>query len=149
MKRALPWILLAASVAFNIFFVVGMIRAHDRHGAMRTPEERARCLADKLDMDAEQRAKCLEWQRDVAADRKAFEKTMAESGRREAFWAEIVKDEPDDAALKAFIESSHGVEGRRQFVRRLRELMQMLRPEQRQRAAAFFSRHRGRRRRRE
>jgi len=149
MKKALPWILLAASVAFNVFFVAGMIRAHYRHGRTRTPEGRAHRLADKLDMDAQQRAKCVAWEKGVAADRKAFEEKMAESGRREAFWAEIVKDEPDEAALEEFVQGSHGVEGRRQFVRHMRDLMQMLRPEQRQRAAEFFNRHHDRRRRRE
>ena len=143
MKKALPWILLTASVAFNVLFLVGTFRARRRHGLVRTPEGRARLLADKLDMDAQQRAECMTLEKKVAAERDAFcKKRLAQ---RETFWAEIVKDQPNDVVLEEFIQSSLSAERRQRFVKYMRELMQMLRPEQRQRAAKLFKSHRRRR----
>ena len=145
MKKTLPWILLAASVAFNVFVLVGMLRAHSRPRRMKTPEGLARRLAEELEMDAQQEAECIAWARKVSAARTAFEKGIDE--RHQKFWAEIVKDHPDEAVLQEFLQSQ-GADPRRRFVSHMRDLMKILRPEQRRQAAEFFSKYHCRRRRR-
>jgi len=136
MKKTLPWVLLAVSFAFNIFFLVGMIRAQRHHALVMTPEGRARLLAQKLGMDADQSARCLALEKEISAERDALsEKTRPQY---EAFWAEIVKDHPDEATLEEFVQGASGADRRRCLVRHMRGLMQILRPEQRQQAADFF-----------
>jgi len=146
-RKAIPWILLSISLAFNVFFVVGMRRAHRHRRLVETAEGRVQLLAEKLDMDAEQRAKWLALEKGVWAEHQAFKKEIA--AQVDAFWSEMIKDKPDASALQAFVQSAPGPQRRRRFVEHMQGLMAILRPEQRQRAAEFFKRHhprRGRRR---
>jgi len=82
MKKALPWLLLTASIAFNIFFVVGMIQARRSQQLVRSPEGRAGLLADKLGMDAAQHAEFLALEKKNFEQRNDFKKTRHEKQKR-------------------------------------------------------------------
>ena len=57
------------------------------------------------------------------------------------FWTEIIKDNPDETVLQAFVQNAPGPKRRQRFVGHMRGLMKILRPEQRERAATLFKRH--------
>ena len=137
----LPWILLALSLALNLFFVGGVfwVRGHG-HGAMG-PAERFERIAKQLTLDAKQRA---------AFD--AFVKTVRTKARElretnqplvEEAWQDFAKAQPDEAAVDKLFETA--ATNRRNFQleagRALRAFLGTLSEEQR---AAFIARVRSR-----
>ena len=139
MKTKMPWILLAVSVAFNVFFVAGMVMGRRHREPDKSPERQVQLLTRKLDLDEGQRAQCLALEENVAADHEALKKEfLAEFDK---FWAEIIKDNPDETVLQAFVQNAPGPKRRQRFVDHMRGLMKILRPEQRERAAKLFKRH--------
>lgn len=136
MNKKWPWILLAVSVAFNLFFVVGAVRHHRRFRRVRTPEGRAERFAEQLGLDAEQRTAFFAWDESFRQARAQMGKGRRE--RAEGLWAELVKDEPDQAVLREFMEGKSDPDRRRRLVEKNLELMRILRPEQRQRAAGLI-----------
>ena len=90
MKAKVPWILLAVSLAFNIFFTVGYVRAWGRMTRCRGFKGRARIIARKLNLDDEQ-------QQDFENILSEFEELRKQRApQRDAFMAELIKDEPDE-----------------------------------------------------
>lgn len=130
MKTKWVWILLCVSVVFNALFTAGFLRARSHAHQSKTFESRARRIAQHLDLDTEQQ--------------KIFDRllaqTMEERTRlheeikpmREQFLAELVKDEPDQAVLQAYLGQDHHKKRRELMIRQIGELMKVLRPEQRQ-----------------
>ena len=51
MRRTLPWLLLTVSAAFNVFFLVGYLRARAETRRPRTFRQRVLEMAEKLDLD--------------------------------------------------------------------------------------------------
>ena len=138
MKKWLPWVLLAVSVAFNIFLVAGMLAARARHRHMRTPEGRAEVVADKLDMDDQQRAAYAELVKQSEAGRESdHQRRRAEYQR---LWAELAKDDPDERVLEEFVQTPGSSQRRKRFLEHARGLMKILRPEQRERVAKVMER---------
>ena len=96
MKTKVPWVLLAVSLAFNVFFAVGYFQAKDRMAKRRGFKGRARIIARKLKLDDRQQ--------------QAFEGILGEFDQlrkdrvphRDAFLAELIKDEPDEKVLEEF-----------------------------------------------
>jgi len=129
MKRKILTTLLAASLAFNVCFAAGYLQAKAHIEMTRTPEGRAELFLRKLDLDEEQMAEVRRLRDAYFAEwRQRMEAKRAEYDR---FWTEIVKDDPDEAALETFIQSASGVEIRARFVRYMRDFMKVLRPDQR------------------
>jgi uncharacterized membrane protein len=100
----LPWILLALSLALNLFFVGGVVWMRSQgHGPM-APAERVERLVKRLSLDADQRA---------AFDR--FVKTIRMKARdlRETneplideAWQDFAKAQPDEAAVDKLFEAA-------------------------------------------
>ena len=130
MKTKGLWILLCVSVVFNALFAAGFLRARSHAHQFKSFEGRAKRIAQRLELDAEQQ--------------KVFDRllaqTMEERTRlheeikpmREKFLAELVKDEPDQAVLQAYLGQDHHTKRRELMIRQIGELMKILRPEQRQ-----------------
>ncbi|MHC5039596.1 MAG: Spy/CpxP family protein refolding chaperone [Planctomycetota bacterium] len=142
MKVAVPLFLLAVSGAFNIFFVVGM--AMKPHPPMKPhgPERRADFFTRELELDEEQKEAFLRVDREFHSER--MRRGEEHKGHFEKALSELVKDEPDEAVLTKFIESEDPVNPRRHFVKHMRSIMKILRPDQRKKAAEIFRRGRGR-----
>lgn len=137
MKKWLPWALLAISGAFNVFFAVGAFLAHARRERFRSPEFRAKFLADELGMDEKQRAAYLELCKRLDEEKeKAF---YARATEERKLWEELAKDEPDEDKLKGLILTFHR-EHAEFFLEHARALAGILRPEQRKRLAEVMGR---------
>ena len=136
MKKTLPWILLALSLAFNVSFVLGMFHARHHRGLPKTTEGRVELFAGMLELDKQQIERFRVLDKKVSVGRDAFKEKMRE--RSEQFWVEIVKDNPDEAVLNEFTQPGPRVGHRQKFVQHMREFIAILRPDQRRKAAEFF-----------
>ncbi|HXG61590.1 MAG TPA: hypothetical protein VNO22_09455 [Planctomycetota bacterium] len=125
--------LLAASVAFNAFFVAGYVRSRDEVRRAATPQGRLEVIADRLDLDADQRrefeALRAEW------IQKALEVRRPYLADLDAFWAEMMKDAPDAARLAELQKKALDVRVKAGEVSLayVRAFMVRLRPDQRER----------------
>lgn len=94
MRRRLPWILFALSLAANLFFVIGVGTTYlTERKLAESPEQRIAFLADRLDLSPEQR-------QDLRALREAVRQrwTGMRGGprnRRAALMAEVVRPDFD------------------------------------------------------
>ena len=126
MKRKLPLILLVISLAFNAFFIGGFFWAKDKMAKARSREGRARMIAEKLDLDDAQN-KVFE---DLLA---RYMKLREEKGpRREAFWTEMLKDEPDRQKLVDFMVGEEADNHRLEMLTLIEKFIGSLRAEQRE-----------------
>jgi uncharacterized membrane protein len=132
MRARLPWILLALSVALNVFFVGGAIWMKSRvgRGWMR-PAERIEAAAKDLNLDGRQRDAL----QDFLATLRTRSHQLREKNRPliDTAWTELAKAEPDEAVLdRAFDE---GTANRRAFQldtsRALHQFLRTLSDEQR------------------
>jgi hypothetical protein len=136
MKSFLFWLLFAASGAFNVFFVAGMVMMHRGPPGPPGPEDRAAFLARRLDLDEAQQSALLEleWKAEEEKDRIASE----QDARFAKLIDELTKEEPREEILKEFIESGSASARDQYFVDYIRAVMKILRPEQRGKAAEWF-----------
>ena len=131
MKTKLPWILLAASIGFNIFFAAGYVRSQQLAERLTTPEGRAEVMAERLSFDEKQ----MEVLRQVA-DRLKKEADQAREANRdnmEAFWTELDRGDPDSEKVMDLMDKSEGRlhEYRKSQVRGMIEIARSLKPDQR------------------
>lgn len=139
MKAILPWFLFAVSAAFNVLFVVGMATRPQQHAGRPSPEERTAFFARKLELDEGQRSAFLELEKKAGEERSRVDR---ERGQQfDALMKELVKEGPDEAAVKEFIKAGNSTNKGERFVDYMRAVMKILRPEQRAKAADVF-RHR-------
>lgn len=133
MKAKVPWILLAVSLAFNVFFAagyvffaVGYFQAKGRMARRRGFKGRARIIARKLDLDDRQQ--------------QAFENVLGEfdqlrkdrAPQRDAFMAELIKDEPDEKVLEEFMAGEAATTRRLAKLALMRKFIRLLTPQQRE-----------------
>ena len=103
-SRTLPWVLLALSLALNAFFLGGHVygRVHHRDFA-HYEADRARYLGEQLGLSDTQ----------IAAFRQMREKTRdlrrnvfgSNREHRTAMWAELAKEQPDQAEIDRRLEA--------------------------------------------
>jgi len=125
MKTRLPWILLAVSVVFNAFFLAGFLRARSEAEKPRTFQEKADRMAARLDLDPQQKAQFENIVDEF--DRLRKERTP----EREAFLAELVKEDPDEKTLENYVTGEAADEYRLKKLSLARQFVALLRPEQR------------------
>jgi len=132
----LPWILLALSLALNLFFIGGVFWMRSQwHGPMG-PAERIERVAKQLTLDADQRAA---FERFVRAIRmKARDLRETNQPLIDEAWQDFAKAEPDEAAIDKLFEAA--ANNRRSFQietgRALRAFLAVLNEDQR---AAFIA----------
>ena len=126
MKAKAPWILLAVSLAFNVFFAVGYGQAKGRMAKSRGFKGRIRIIARKLNLDDRQQ--------------QAFESILGEfdqlrkdrAPQRDAFMAEMIKDKPDEKLLEEFMAGEAATTRRLANLALMRKFIGMLTPQQRE-----------------
>ncbi len=127
-----PWlgILLALSVVFNVFFIVGYYRASTQPQTRPSFEQRARQMAQQLGLDAGQQksfdellAQTIEQRSQLKAETKPL---------RDRLFEELVKDHPDQAVIDEFLEDDRFKQRRRFMITQMQKLMTILTPQQRQ-----------------
>ena len=135
MKARLPWLLVAVSVVFNAFFLIGFLQARAEAERPRTFLEKAHRMAERLDLDEQQMAQ--------------FEHLVDEFGRlreqrapdRDAFLAEMVKEDPDEKVLENYVAGEAAIEYRLNRLSLTRKLVGLLTPEQRERFSEMIQKH--------
>jgi uncharacterized membrane protein len=126
----LPWILLALSLALNLFFVGGVFWVRSQHGPMG-PAERVERLAKQLTLDANQRTafeRFVQTIRLKARDLRETNQPLVDEA-----WQDFAKAQPDEAAVDKLFEAA--ANNRRNFQveagRALRAFLITLNEEQR------------------
>ena len=130
MKIRWLWVLLCVSVVFNVLFAIGYVRAQANAGQKWSFEQRARWIADHLDLDTDQQRAFDSLLEETLAKRAQLRQGM--KPWREKFFAELVKDQPDEAVLGEFLEQDHFKVRRQLMIEQIRKLMTILKPSQRQ-----------------
>ncbi|HXV23362.1 MAG TPA: Spy/CpxP family protein refolding chaperone [Alphaproteobacteria bacterium] len=103
MKRWLPWVLLAVSLALNIFFVAGFFWTRSAIAMWHDPERRVELVADRLDLTEPQRAQFR--QAMEALKSKGFPGREGRRQMRREIIDMALKPDPDRAAILARMET--------------------------------------------
>lgn len=140
MRARLPWILLAVSVALNIFFLGGAFWVRMHHGPHGEPggdpERRISAISKELSLNETQRG---------ALER--FVRSARQGGRQlreknepviQQSWRELAKDNPDDAVIeRGFAEATANRQAYQMEVSRsMRQFLATLSPDQREKFLA-------------
>ena len=125
MKR-LPWILLAISVAFNIFVAVGYVRWQSSLKNAATFKSRCNLMADKLGLTDEQKARFQAIQDQMEQIRQAH------ASGRDGFWNELLKDKPDPNTLREYVAGEAAVKYRLDRLELMQKFVQLLTPAQKE-----------------
>ncbi|MEW6366793.1 MAG: Spy/CpxP family protein refolding chaperone [Acidobacteriota bacterium] len=132
MRLKAVWVVLAASVCFNVFFAIGFLRARAVIRKMETPEGRAEIVAERLSLSPQQRLQ-------YDAMRSAINAILAANRKingahMNTFWSEVIRDHPDSAILSSAIEAA--LEGQKaarvQMAEQVKHFMTALTPAQRE-----------------
>ena len=129
MKTKWVWLLLCVSIVFNALFTAGFLRAKSHAHQFKTFEGRAKRIAQRLELDAQQQKVFDQLLAQTMEERAKLHETI--KPMREKFLAELVKDEPDQAVLQAYLDQNHHKKRKKLMIRQISELMKILRPEQR------------------
>ncbi len=131
MRKRLPWILLALSVALNVSFVAGFLHVRSVLRSLQTPEGRAQWAADRLKLEGPQRATLQRVSREWTLKMRELQQAHADD--LDAFWAEMVRGE-ETAATRASLERLLEVQrtGTVRSLEDLRRILKDLNPDQRQ-----------------
>ena len=95
-------ILLIISVSFNVFFILGYARTRHVVKTLKTPEGRAEFVSKKLKLNQEQKAAFFQLGKKIGIEKLKM-KTQY-SKEVEAFWQELLKNNPDPQKISAALE---------------------------------------------
>lgn len=110
MKTKVLSILLAVSLAFNVFFTIGYFQAKKRMQLAHSPQGRMELLAKRLNLDEEQYKNFQQRRRSMGS-------------KRQVFLDELIKAKPDRKLLESFA---------LERIALMQEFMRDLSPEQKQ-----------------
>ena len=131
-RRRLPWVLLALSLALNLFFIAGALWFHFHQPLWRmTPEERVERMSAELHLDDAHKETFRRYFRQLGA-RMLLMRTEVQPLIGDA-WAEIGKPQADEAKIDKLFDQA--ADTRRRFQRELTSqtlaFLATLTPEQR------------------
>ena len=137
MKLKLPWILLVISLAFNAFFLIGFTQARKQIERAKTFRGRTEAIAKQLNLDPQQ-------YENFTRIRDEFEQLLRQlTEKRQEFFAELVKDHPDQKVVDAFRSGDSVKQLRLQVLDRIESFFGILRPEQRQKLVELVRKQAG------
>ena len=124
------------SLLFNVFFIVGYYGKDKSCKKRHTPQRRVEQLAKELDLDKKQQEEILAL---FIKESDRFKGVM-ESKRNEIkkIWNELCKENPDQKIIDDFINSDSKYNRHKHIVERTRELIRILRPDQRVKAGEML-----------
>lgn len=136
--RVLPWVLLALSLALNLFFIGGHVYTRSLvHRLGESRLERTTLMAERLGLTAEQKAAFNGLQAKYRARAVGYRGAAREAA--EKIWAELAKAKPDQAVvdrnLKALFDNRYELQ--REASRYTIEFMAGLQPAQKERFLAL------------
>lgn len=130
-SRNLLLVLLLVSVGFNLFFIAGYRRARSTLDKLKTDRGHIQLLSRQLHFTPEQEAKLVTIREGLQKDAAALNK--AHSPEIDAFWDEMVRDNPDLDKLLELEQplAEKRLEMRHRMIGRMLEAFGCLTPEQR------------------
>jgi Spy/CpxP family protein refolding chaperone len=145
MRTKLPWILLALSVALNVFAVAGFLYAKHRHESRMMDRSFVMAATRDLDLNAAQKEALEKMRADIRKSSSDIRDEMRPL--RRDLLVELGKDQPDFAAVDRKIDDLGDVQGKRfkAMVRAVHDFQQTLTPEQRAAFRKAMSDHMARR----
>ena len=136
MKPKLPWILLVISLAFNAF-LIGSAQTRKQIERAKTFRVRTEAIAKQLNLDPQQ-------YENFTRIRDEFEQLVRQlTEKRQEFFAELVKDHPDQKVVDAFRSGDSVKQLRLQVLDRIQSFFGILRPEQRQKLVELVRKQAG------
>jgi uncharacterized membrane protein len=129
----LPWVLLALSLALNLFFIGGVFWVRNQAAqANLTPPERFAMVASQLSLDANQKAAFQRFVRDMRMRTRQLRETN--QPLIQETWEELAKTKPDDALIDHNLDeaASNRHSYQLETSHALRTFLAALSPEQRQ-----------------
>lgn len=145
--RALPWALLAVSLALNVFFVGGHVYgryyAHEFYRAGHWHRgERVRAGIERMNLSDEQRQAFRQMRKDVRERGRSLRE--ANRDHRQALWREMAAESPDDQTIEGLLRSmaDNRLAFQLEATRMARAFMAGLSPEQRAAFVEMARRHR-------
>ena len=136
MKSRLPWILVLASLTFNVLFVAGFVGARSDAAKPRNYRDRFKRIAEKLDLDEQQ------WQAVEQFLDKRAKLRKDRAPQRDALLAEIVKEKPDKKALEESVLGEAARDYRLARLALMQEFIAVLRPQQREKYVELIRKRR-------
>ena len=136
MKSRLPWLLAAASLAFNVLFILGFVQARSDVAKSETFSGRMELMARKLDLDQQQRQAFDQFLHKMQLLRKD------RTPQTDALFAEIIKGKPDKKVIEEFVLGKATGEHRLAKFELWQEFIAALRPEQRERFVELIKKRR-------
>ncbi len=134
MKLPWIWILLVASVGFNVFFYVGYLNAKRTALELQSFHGRAELFAKPLQLDPHQRQVFEKMLTDAA--RKRAQVREARLPQVKTFLNELAKPQPDQKVLLDYADQDAMRDYRRTTVLLMRDFMAVLKPQQKQKFIA-------------
>lgn len=145
--RALPWALLAISLALNVFFVGGHVYGryygHEFHRAGGWHHrDRARADFERMNLSDPQREAFRQMRKDVRERGQALREANRE--HRQALWQEMAADSPDAGKIEGLLRgmADNRLAFQLEATRMAREFMAGLAPEQKAAFVEMARRHR-------
>ncbi len=136
MKPKLPWILLVISLAFNAF-LIGSAQTRKQIERAKTFKVRTEAIANQLNLDPQQ-------YENFTRIRDEFEQVLRQlTEKRQEFFAELVKDHPDQKVLDEFRSGDSVKQLRLQVLDWIQSFFGILRPEQRQKLVELVRKRAG------
>ena len=123
--KILP-ILLAVSLAFNVFFTLGFVQARKRMQLASSFHGRTELLAKQLNLDQAQ-YKTFKQLRDEFTQLR-----QSRAAKRQALFDELMKDQPNQKVLESLCTVDDIKQRKMQILTLMQRFMSILRPEQKQ-----------------
>lgn len=129
--RHLMLVSLLVSVGFNLFFVAGYRRARSTLDKLKTDRGYVQLLSPRLKLTAAQESRLVSIKEELRKNTEEFNK--AHSPEIDAFWDEMVKDNPDPDRVLALEQAlaEKRMEMRHRVIGRIQEAFACLTPAQR------------------
>ncbi len=119
-------ILLAVSLAFNVFFIIALFQPRKQEDTAKTFEGRTELLAKQLELDQDQ-YKLFDRLRDEFVQLR-----QNRVSQRQIFLAELIKNQPDQKLLESFCAGDDADKYRLEKLALMQKFVRVLRPEQKQ-----------------
>ena len=124
--------ILVISLCFNVFFAWGFLASRYVLKRLKTPEGRIELVAKKLDLSQQQKESFIRLHAGLQDQAKKIIKLY--SVDINAYWQEVIKDNPDSLKVKQALERAS--QGKKEFMflatDHIIKLMRTLKPEQRE-----------------
>jgi uncharacterized membrane protein len=140
-KIRLCWVLLAISLAGNLFFIGGYLYSNQMAGNLqRSPQARMEQLTKRLQLDETAKQALLQARDDLVQGSAQFNSSRTEL--MQGFWGQLNDRDIDRRQLQAQLQQLSELElaHRLQLMQRVDSFLQQLNPEQRQRLLKMLDR---------